>query len=95
MKEDEILEFSFRSIRRKPVRRSASGCPHCGETIVAESGKTYICGYSSSASGVTPCVNVAEVKEDSLITELKDQFKKSVKGFNKGLKDQFKKDQYE
>jgi hypothetical protein len=81
MKEDEILEFSFRSIRKKkPVRRSSPGCPVCGETAVSN-GKTYDCGYSSSANGVTPCMNADEFTfkadiDGSFIAELKDNFNK-------------------
>lgn len=80
MKEDEVLEFSFRSIRKKKkVRHSQPGCPHCGENLVTHDGKKYICGYSSGPDGVTLCANIAELKEefnDSFIAELKSQFGK-------------------
>lgn len=76
MKEDEILEFTFRSIRKK--RRSSPGCPNCGETMVSN-GKTYDCRYSSSSKGVTPCKNLLAndgLTESEFLAELKESFKK-------------------
>jgi hypothetical protein len=77
MKEDEDLEFTFRSIRKKK-RRGGPGCPICGETAVSN-GKTYDCGYSSSAKGDTPCVNAGKqelVADDTFISNLKKSFHK-------------------
>ena len=62
MSEDDIIEFAFRSSRKKTNIPLGRGCPKCGEqrTVTLQVGpakgtRIYICGYSSSMPGVTDC----------------------------------------
>lgn len=63
MKEDEIIEFTFRSASKK---LAGSVCPKCGTRYLSLNGKTYDCGYSRYGDNETPCThsssNFASIK---------------------------------